>query len=310
MKKVNISRIFISILVVFILFKDLYATENKILIKVNNEIITTIDIYNQIKYLKILNPEIKNLDNEKLFEISKNSLIREKVKIINLLKIVDEIYIDEQKLNNIISSIYKQMNLNSIKQYKQYLKNNDLDYGYVKNKITIERLWNEMIFQKFKSKIKINRENIKKEILNNPDEKLLLSEILIPKMKEREIKTKYKQIENDIKNEGFSNAALIHSISDTATKGGNIGWIDKSSLNLKLKKELSKLKVGEYTRPLLTPSGYLIIKIENKKLNKTSEEDLDIKIERLIRIKTNQQLNQLSNIYLSKLKKDVIINEI
>ena len=310
MKQLNIYKNLIIILFFLTHTNLVFAVENKILVKVNNEIITTIDIYNQIKYMNILNPEIKNLDNERLFEISKNSLIREKIKKIYLLKIVDKIYMDDKNFKTIIKNFYKQRRLNSIEEYKVFLKKNKLDYEYVKYKFTIERLWNEMIFQKFNSKIKINRENIKKEILNNPDEKLLLSEILIPKSKEKELQIKYKQIEIDIKKEGFSNAASIHSISETAAKGGNIGWIEKNSLNKAIRDKLSNLNIGEYTKPIITPSGFLIIKVENKKLNKTSKEDLNKKIERLVRIKTNQQLNQFSNIYLNKIKKNVKINEI
>tara|TARA_B100000700_G_C15017059_1_gene843810 strand:- start:523 stop:1455 length:933 start_codon:yes stop_codon:yes gene_type:complete len=310
MKQLNIYKNLIIILFFLTHINLVFAVENKILVKVNNEIITTIDIYNQIKYMNILNPEIKNLDNERLFEISKNSLIREKIKKIYLLKIVDKIYMDDKNFKTIIKNFYKQRRLNSIEEYKVFLKKNKLDYEYVKYKFTIERLWNEMIFQKFNSKIKINRENIKKEILNNPDEKLLLSEILIPKSKEKELQIKYKQIEIDIKKEGFSNAASIHSISETAAKGGNIGWIEKNSLNKAIRDKLSNLNIGEYTKPIITPSGFLIIKVENKKLNKTSKEDLNKKIERLVRIKTNQQLNQFSNIYLNKLKNNVKINEI
>ena len=167
-----------------------------------------------------------------------------------------------------------------------------------------------MIFQKFNSKVKINEYQIKKEILNNPDEKLLLSEILIAKSKENLMKLKFDQIQKDIQKEGFSNAALLHSISESSSNGGKIGWIDKNSLNKSLKNKISKLKVGEFTDPMLTPSGYLIIKLESKKINEVSKENIEKKIKTLVRIKTNQQLNQFSNIYLNKLKNDVVINEI
>ena len=311
MKNILKIKKFFLILTVFLLnLNNSYAFENKIIVKVNNEIITSIDIFNEINYLKMLNPKIHELANEKLFEISKNSLIREKVKKINLLKIIDKIYIEEKYLNNLIKSIYKQKNINSIQDYKIYLKNNNLSYQYMKNKITIESLWNEMIFQKFNSKVKIDRDQIKNEILNNPDEKLLLSEILVGKSKENVMKLKFDQIKKDIEKEGFGNAALIHSISDSASKAGRIGWIDKNSLNKSLKNKLSKLKVGEFTDPILTPGGYLIIKLENKKKNEQSQEDIEKKIERLVVIKTNQQLGQFSNIYLNKLKKDALINEI
>ena len=291
-------------------FNFAYTTENKILLKVNNEIITSIDILNEINYLKILNPKIEELSEEKLFEISKNSLIREKIKKIYLIKILDKINIDEKYLENLISSIYKRQNIKSLKDYKLYLRNNNLNYDYMKNKITIESLWNEVIFKKFNSKIKIDKEQIKNEILNNPDERLLLSEILIPKSKDNVAKLKFQQIEKDIKKDGFDNAALIHSVSESATKGGKIGWIDKNSLNKSLRNKLSKLKIGEHTDLILTPSGYLIVKLEDKKINRGSSEDIEKKINRMIRIKTNQQLNQFSNMYLNKIKTDVAINEI
>ena len=311
MKNIKIvKKIFLISIILLFYFNNSYAVENKILVKVNNEIITSIDILNEINYLKILNPKIQELNQKRLFEISKNSLIREKVKKINLLKLIDKIYIEEKYLNNLIKNIYKQKNIKSLEDYKLYLKNNNLTYQYIKNKITIERLWNEMIFQKFSTKVQIDKNQIKNEILNNPDEKLLLSEILVGKSKENVMKLKFDQIKNDIQKEGFGNAALIHSISETAKRGGKIGWIDKNSLNKSLKKKLSKLNVGEFTDPILTPSGYVIIKLENKKKNETSKEDIEKKIERLVRIKTNQQLGQFSNIYLNKLKKDAMINEI
>ena len=306
----SIKKIILILLILFLNNKNLYAIENKIIVRVNNEIVTSIDIFNEINYLKLLNPQIQELNNEKLFEISKNSLIREKIKKIYLLKIIDKISIEEKYLNNLIKNIYSKKNLKSLQDYKLYLKNNNLNYEYLKNKITIESLWNEMIFQKFNSKVKINKDQIKKEILNNPDEKLLLSEILVAKSKDNEMKLKFNQIQEDIQKEGFSNAALIHSISDTASRGGKIGWIDKNSLNKLLANKLSKLNIGDYTDPILTPSGYLIVKLENKKDDEVSKEDIEKKIERLVKIKTNQQLNQFSNIYLNKLKKDVVINEI
>ena len=307
---ISIKKIILILLVLFLNIKNLYAIENKIIVRINNEIVTSIDILNEINYLKLLNPQIQELNNEKLFEISKNSLIREKIKKINLLKLINEISIEEKYLNNLIKNIYSQKNIKSLQDYKLYLKNNNLNYHYLKNKITIESLWNEMIFQKFNSKVKINKDQIKKEILNNPEEKLLLSEILVAKSKDNEMKLKFDQIHEDIQKVGFGNAASIHSISETASRGGKIGWIDKNSLNKLLANKLSKLNIGDYTDPILTPSGYLIVKLENKKDNEESEENIEKKIERLVKIKTNQQLNQFSNIYLNKLRKDVVINEI
>ena len=72
-------------LIIFFNFKNLIAVENKILFKVNNEIITTIDIFEEIKFLKIFNPEMNSLSKEELFEISKNSILRNKIKKIKTI---------------------------------------------------------------------------------------------------------------------------------------------------------------------------------------------------------------------------------
>jgi peptidyl-prolyl cis-trans isomerase SurA len=308
-KSIYISTIKIIFLLSFFT-SNLIAIENKIVIKVNNEIITSIDIENEINYLKILNPQVNNLNKSKLKNIAKNSLIREKVKIIALLEVVKKIEVEEKYINKIIENSYKKIGLDTIDQYKKYLKNNQLQIGYIKNKISIEAIWNELIYKKFNSKIMIDKNKIINEVKNNPDVKMLLSEITFQVKNKNDLDKKYNEIKKDIQNEGFENAALIHSISNSASSRGEIGWIDKNSLNETIKDALLNLKIGEYSKPILTQSGFLIIKINDTKTNVFNEESIEKKVDALIRIKTNQQLNQLSNIYFNKIKKDLIINEL
>jgi peptidyl-prolyl cis-trans isomerase SurA len=122
----KINSIYIGIInIIFLLSfftSNLIAFENKIAVKVNNEIITSIDIENEINYLKILNPQVNNLDKNKLINIAKNSLIREKVKIITLLDVVEEIKVKDEYINKIIKNSYKKIGLNTIDQYKNILK--------------------------------------------------------------------------------------------------------------------------------------------------------------------------------------------
>ena len=310
----KINSIYIKILnIIFLLSfftSNLIAFENKIIVKVNNEIITSVDIQNEINYLKILNPQVINLDKKKLINIAKNSLIREKVKIVALLDVIEEIKVKDEYLDKIIENSYKKIGIDTIDQYKNYLKNNQLRIEYIKNKISIEAIWNELIYKKFNSKIVIDKDKIINEVKNNPDVKMLLSEIIFQVKNKNDLDKKYNDIEKDIQNEGFENAALIHSISNSASSGGEIGWINKNSLNETIKDALLNLKIGEYSKPILTQSGFLIIKINDVKTNVFNEESIEKKVDNLIRIKTNQQLNQLSNIYLNKIKKDLIINEL
>ena len=310
----KINSIYIGIInIIFLLSfhaSNLIAYENKIIVKVNNEIVTSIDIENEINYLKMLNPQVNNLDKNKLINIAKNSLIRERIKIITLLNVVEEIKVQDEYLNEIIKSSYEKLGLNTFDQYKKYLENNQLKIEYIKNKISVEAIWNELIYKKFNSKVVINKDKIINEVKNNPDIKMLLSEIVFQVKNKNDLERKYNEIKNDIQSEGFENAALIHSISNSASSGGKIGWINKNSLNEIFNDALLDLKIGEYSRPILTQAGFVIIRINDIKKDKSNEQSIEKKVDTLIRIKTNQQLNQFSNIYLNKIKKDLVINEL
>ena len=102
-------------IIIFILFlivsNNATAIENKIIIKIENEIITTIDIENEKNYLKALNPNINDLENDRLNLISKNSLIREKIKENEILKYVENIKLNEEFLNTLIKERYSRLNL-------------------------------------------------------------------------------------------------------------------------------------------------------------------------------------------------------
>ena len=305
-------------LLIFCLFiiinsQSLESFENKILFKVNNEIITTIDIYEEIKFLKIFNPEINNLNEKDLLEISKNTIIREKIKKIEIMNYVEEVKIEDKFLLKFIKDKYSKLGINSLDSFNEFLKSNNLDVKNAKEKIAIELIWNDIIFQKFNSKVIINKDQIRKEILKNSEKKLQrelsLSEIVFDINKKSEFNTKYEKIILDIEQTGFKNAALINSISDTASVGGFIGWVKEDNLNNVIKNEINKLEIGQYSKPIRTSAGFLIIKVEDIKEYEI-EFDLDKKIQEAIMFKTNEQLNQLSNNYFNKIKKDLIFDDL
>ena len=145
--------IFLTFLLLISNSKLTVGFENKILLKVENEIITTIDIYDEIKFLKAFNPESINLNQEELIEILKNLIIKEKIKKIEILKFVKEIKVDEKFLLRFIQNKYAKIGLNSLESFNEYIEKNDLNINVVKEKIATELIWNDMILQKFKSKV-------------------------------------------------------------------------------------------------------------------------------------------------------------
>ena len=302
----------ISFIIILTIFKIQHSNglENRILFKIDNEIITSIDIYEEIKFLKIFNPEVNSLNDSELFEISKNSIIKDKVKKIEILNFVQDFKVEDKFFLRLIKIKYPNKNINSIKNFENYLEDNDLNIDIIREKFTIELIWNDIIYQKFGAKIVINKDKIKEEILqsqqNEIQKELLLSEIIFDVANKVEFKDKYEKILSDIEKVGFKNAALIHSNSDTASSGGVIGWVKEENLNKNLKNIISKLEPGQFSKPIRTSSGFIIIQLDDKKEYQTKL-NLDEKIEEIIRFKRNEQLNQFSSMYLNKIKKNYTI---
>ena len=306
-------KIFFILLSLILYFQILNAIENKILFKIDNEIVTTLDIYEEIKFLKAFNPEINILDEKELFEISKNSIQKNTIKKIELNKFVEELKVDDKFLSKLIVSKYSKIGIDSLEKFEAFSKDKNLDIKLIKEKFYIELIWNDYIYQKFNNKIIIDREKIKKEILSNPEQEnqreILLSEIIFSDTNKSDFEDKYKKILSDLEKIGFQKTAMIHSNSETASNGGLIGWVKEDNLNLTIKKIISNLKIGQVSKPIRTTSGFIILKIEDEKVYSTSL-NINEKIEEIVKFKTNDQLSQFSSMYFNKIKKNLIINEL
>lgn len=305
----------IKISIIFIIFSFFTFTgivnskENKILLKINNEIITSVDILQEIKYLSIINTEFSQTEKNQAIEIAKNSLIKEKIKRFELLKYFNEIAIDEKFLDDIIMSYFFKLNLKTFEEFEVYFKEKKIDTNQIKEKIAIEIMWNQLIYRKFFKNVKINENEIKKNLNNKKQKEYLLSEIVFNVNSNEKLEDKYKLIQKTINDKNFSQAALIHSISDTSRNGGKIDWIKESVLNKKIRSEIKEIDIGKFSEPIIVPGGFLILKIEDMRLTKASL-DIEKEIKKIIKQQTNEQLNRYSNIYFLKVKKNIQINEL
>ncbi len=286
------------------------STENKIIYKINNEIITSFDIKKEFRYLNLINPKINNLEKNEIFEISKSSIIREKIKKIEILKHMEKIMIDNNYTDKIIKDTYSKIGLNNIKEFENTLFSIDMSLDEFKEKLAIEALWNQLVYEKYKSKVKIDVNQLKQEISSKKIQKVFnLSEIVFSVEKSQDFSSKLDLIKNDIQNKGFENAALIHSVSETKTMGGELGWVNENSISEDLKNKIKNLQVGFYSEPIIIHGGFLIIKLNEIK-KETVPLNTEEELEKLIQVKTNQQLNRFSSIYFKKIEKDLKIEKI
>ena len=279
--------------------------------KINNNIITNVDILNERNYLIFLRPNLKDLSDEEIIKISENSLIRELIK----KKEIDRIFknIDKNSLNEEIKkNLFSFKKVKNEKEFKELIKKYNISYNKILEKIQYEGLWNELIFMKFNSSIKIDKKKIKDELIlkmsNDKKFEYNLSEILFELEKNETYEKKLNEIIKYIKEANFRLAASKYSIANSSNKGGEIGWIKETLLSPILIKKLKNLKKGQFTRPIKYPNGYLILKINEKKEMKQII-SIDKELEESIKFEKNKQLNQYSLLFYKKLKQNTVINE-
>ena len=280
-------------------------------IRVNNEIITNVDILKEGEYLKILNPSLEQLSDIKIDELARVSLVNEIIKKNEVLKFIDPN--QENKLvDDYLQNLYSKLNFKSEIDFKNELNlKNNYSIDEVKEKIKLELMWNELIYSKYNQQVKIDEEKLVKKInsIKNESQKdYLLSEIVFEKKKDESLKDLVNQIKISIEDIGFNNTANVFSISESSKFGGKLGWVNENSLASLISKKLNNLKEGDYTDVIQIGNNYLLLKIDQIK---ESEIKIDKKkeLQKLIQIETNKQLNRFSRIYFNKSKLNYSINE-
>lgn len=305
------KKIILILLINIFLTFNVYSFENKILVKIDNEIITTIDIFKETQYLSAINKNIQKLSKDKIFDIAKDSLIRTKIKNKEIRRFYENVNPDEKIINNIIKNNAAKLGFKTLSEFKKHLSKFDIDTKMVRERLINEILWNKLVNERYFNKVVVDEEKIIEEI--NSEKKIiksfLLSEIVFNLQTGEVLENKFKNIEKEIIESGFENAALINSISDTSSSGGKLGWIKETSLNKKIKSLLNNLKANEYTQPIAISGGYLILKVE-KIIEKEEQIDKKKELEKRINIETNNQLSRFSLIYFNKIRKNTKIYEL
>ncbi len=290
---------------------NILQAQIKIKYKIGEEIITNIDIINEKNYLTFLRPNLKELSSNEIIEISENSLINEVIKKKEINKLFKNLN-NEIILREIKKKLFDFKNVKNESEFLTLLANTDIKYEKILEKMKYEALWNELIFRKYNSLIKIDKDKKKKELIlkmsSNKKYEYNISELLFEIEKNENLKNKHKKILEYIKFNDFKSAASRFSIASSSKRGGEIGWVKETLLSKNLNSVLNNISKGELTDPIEYPSGYLLIKINDKREMKQIV-SLEKELEDLIKYEKNRQLNQFSLLFYKKLKQSSIINE-
>lgn len=279
--------------------------------KIDDQIITNIDVKDEKNYLLALNPGLKNLSNEEINRYALDSLINEKIKKIEIEKRF-EILVNNEMINKIISDLYMGIGIANVEEFKSHLKNFDINMDLVKNKISVEIAWNDYIFNNYNKAVLVDedkiRDKIKKLSKKNLVENIFLSEIIFTVNEGENLNSKFNQIKNSINDIGFEETAKIYSVSESRKNGGKIGWVFKSQLSNKILNEIEKIDIGELTVPITTPGGFILLTINEKK-NELIQIDENEQFEKAVKFEKNRQLTMYSTLQYKRAYNKTLINE-
>ena len=279
--------------------------------KVNNQIITNIDVKNEKNYLLALNPNLRNLSEENKNRYAIDSLINEKIKKMEIERRY-EITVNKNVIKKIINDLYSKLGISDVEAFKQYLSNYSINLDLVTRKISIEVAWNDYILNRFNNIILVDEVKIRKKINQlsekNSIENILLSEIIFTIKENEKLEKKFSTIKDSINNIGFEETAKLYSVSESKNNGGKIGWVYKSQLSDKISSEIDKINVGEFTSPITTPGGFIILKIINKK-EELLKINKDKQFREAVNFEKNRQLTMYSTLHYKRIYNKAVINE-
>jgi len=306
-----------TVIILFISSNSLSENKNevRIIMKINEQIITNVDIKNEYNYLLALNNNLASLTKSEGYKIAKDSLVREIIKSDEIVKYVDlKNFNDENLMKNVLNNLTFALKLNSILELENYLNTYNISIENVKNKMATEVLWNQLIFSKYKNKLNIDEKKLNNQIENsgfleqNNEIQYELSEILYEVKNKDEFNDLTNLIINDIQTIGFKNTANKFSISETSKLGGYLGTLNETQLSKEIRQLLSTINIGDFTKPIKVGTNFLILYINDKKVIKRNI-DKDVLLNNLIEAERQKQLNNFSQIYYNKIKINNLINE-
>ena len=287
-------------------FNILFAIENRIIAKVNNEIITSYDLKQTILTTLVLaNQQI----NQNIVDQSKSAALKALINSILKKKEATKYNI---KLSEIeITNQLKNISGGDIIKFKNKFKSNNLDFSLYEDKLKTELMWRKLIFSIYQEKVKINEEEIQSELSkvkkNKKTEEYRISEILVSFSSENEKLNIINKINDQITKFGFEETALKFSESTSAIDQGDLGWVNINGLTKKISAIIIKMKINEISEPILIANSILFIKLKDKKISNILEDESDKLKKQITNSKKNELFNLYSTSHLSKIRNNSII---
>lgn len=303
------ARILKKILILFFYFyfSNLVAFENKILVKVNNKVVTSYDLKNKILSTLVLSNQVinqQNIDGSK--SLALKSLIESKIKEIEINKY--KVKVTDIELNNSLIQISN----NELDNFKRQFANNNINYEIYKSDLKIEIAWRKLIYSLYNKKVEISDSEINSELKQillqgkKDNTEFKLTELLISYENIKERDKKIREINQQINTIGFDNVLKQYNVSLNKSDLGDLGWVNAQSLSKNILTAIKDLKINEISKPIILGNNILFLKLKDKRSSASNLDKETIK-KNLIEKKKNQRFLLYSNSHLSKIKNLAVI---
>ena len=302
----------ILVLIFFLLSNFSYSKiDLQIVMKINNQIVTSYDLEKETNYLLALNPELNRISKNDLIKLAKKSITKEMIRKSEILK-YKELNLRNTQIDSVLKNIIQNLNYSDQSQFESYLSDFNISIYDLKKKIEIENEWKNLIYSKYYDSVKIDKDILIDKIEKTSNDEFSLeynlSEIVFDKKQNISLEEYFKKILESIEINGFENTANLYSISDSSKIGGKIGWIKKNNLSFEINRKLDNLKIGSYSDPIKIGNNYLILRINDIR-EITIKFDKQKELNKMITNETSRQLDKFSNIFYNKIKLNSTISE-
>ena len=307
----NVKKIFFVIIISSFFYTETNAViKDSLFATVGDKAVTRSDIVNEIKIILILNGQSFSEEERAQIESAAiNSTIKRTIKKIEIEK-YESLSFNKSDLDNEINMLAANIGLDT-DTFKNIFTANEIDFSLIISQIQTELLWNSLIFKLYKERLTININEIEEQLKffqeTEESEEFLISEIIINTVPQDQINSRIEEIKNKIEANGFEKVALNHSISETAIRGGDLGWVNENAISEKFKSIIKNTEIGKISEPVFLPEGILLFKLRDKRKLKQFQ-NLEEAKNKLINTEKTKILNMHSLSHYDNLRRSIIIN--
>lgn len=246
------------------------GAQDKIAAVVNENVVTTADIYSRVK-LALLSAGLPDNDDVRAHLLPQvlRGLIDEQLQLQEAKRL--EINVNKPEIQQTMERIAHDNNI--IGGMEDYLKQHGASPEALEQQIRANLSWNKVIQRELRPRVEVGDDEVDAALerlrANNGKQEYLVSEIYLgidsPK-DEDQVQQLASNLVQQLKS-GASFGAIAHQFSQntSAAAGGDIGWVQEGQMVPEINKALVDMNPNQIAGPLRAASGFYIIGLREKR---------------------------------------------